>query len=48
MGDRRGAYWVWLGDLVENYYFEDLDIDGITLLKLLLRKWDWETWTGLL
>ena len=38
----------WWGDLVERDYLEDVGIDGITILKWIFRKWDRETWTGLL
>jgi len=38
----------WSGDLSETGHLEELDVDGRTIFKLILRKWDEEAWTGLL
>ena len=38
MGNRRGAYWVWWGDLREGDLLEDLSVDGRTILKLIWKK----------
>jgi hypothetical protein len=46
MGDRRGAYRVWWGNLRERDHFEDPGIDGRGILKWIFRTWNWEGWTG--
>jgi hypothetical protein len=38
MGDRKGAYRVWWGDLREGDHLKDLDVDGRIILKLIFRK----------
>jgi len=38
MMDRRGAYKFWWGGLIELDHLEDLGIDGIILLKWILKK----------
>ena len=38
LGERRGAYRVWKSEGERN--FEDLGIDGRTILKWILQKWD--------
>jgi hypothetical protein len=48
MGDRRGAYRVLVGDLMERDHLEDLGIDGRIILKWIFKMWDGEAWTGLL
>jgi hypothetical protein len=48
MGDRRGAYRVWWGDLKETDHLKDLSIDGRIILKWILNKWDGWTCTGLI
>ena len=48
MGDRRGAYGVWWGDLKERDHLEDVGIDGRLILRWIFKKWGGEAWTGLL
>jgi hypothetical protein len=38
----------WWGYLRKRDNLEDLRIDGTIKLKLIIRKWDGEAWTGLL
>jgi len=38
MGDRRGAYRVWWGDLREREHWEDVNVDGRIILKGIFRK----------
>ena len=40
MGDRRGAFKVVVGKLSERDHLEDLDLDGMLILKWILRKSD--------
>jgi hypothetical protein len=44
--DRRGAYNVLMGKHEERDHLEDLGTDGMIILKWVLNKWDWRTWTG--
>jgi hypothetical protein len=44
MGERRGAYRVLVGKPEKNNQLEDLDMDGITVLK---RKFMWDFGRGL-
>jgi hypothetical protein len=37
----------WLGNVRERENLEDVDIWGRIILKLMLKKWDGEAWTGL-
>ena len=48
MEDSRGADRVWWGDLKERDHLEDLGVDWRIILKWVFRKWDGETWTGLI
>jgi hypothetical protein len=48
MGGRRGAYRVWWRGLREKDNLEHLAIKGMMILKWVLKKWDWEAWTGLI
>jgi len=48
MVDRRSVYRVWWGELMERDYLEDMGVDGNIILKRIFKKWNGETWTGLL
>jgi hypothetical protein len=37
----------WWGKLRERGHLEDLGIHGMTILKLIFKKWDEEAWTTL-
>ena len=47
MGDRRGVYEHWWGDLKEKYNLGDLGVVGWIIFKLLFKKWDERSWTVL-
>jgi len=47
MGERRGNYRVWWGNLWERDDREDPGIDGRIILRWIFRKWDVGVWTGL-
>ena len=38
MGERKFSYRVWRGNLKERSRFEDLDADGMIILKWILKK----------
>jgi hypothetical protein len=40
IGDRKGAYRIWYGNLRERDNLEDLGIDGRVILKWVFKKWD--------
>jgi len=44
IGDTRGAYRVWYGNL----RVRDLGIDGRVILKWVFKKWDGRTWAELI
>jgi hypothetical protein len=46
MGCRRGAYWVWWGNVRERGYLEDVDINATIILKWVLLKWVFNMWYG--
>jgi len=37
--ETRGANWVWWEHLMEKEYLEDRDVDGMIILKFILKKW---------
>jgi hypothetical protein len=41
MGERRGVYRVWWGNLRERDHLEEPDIDGRIILRWIFRTWDW-------
>jgi len=45
VGDRRGVYRVWWGNLRERDHLGDPGIDGRIILTIF-RKWDVGVWTG--
>jgi hypothetical protein len=40
VGERRGLYRVWLGNLKERDLLGDPGIDGKKILRWIFRKWD--------
>jgi hypothetical protein len=38
--ERKGLYRVWWGNLREGAHLEDPDVDGIIILRRIVRKWD--------
>jgi hypothetical protein len=40
MGDRRRSCMVFVGNLRGRDHLENLDINGIIILKLISKKWD--------
>jgi hypothetical protein len=40
MGDRRGTYRVYWGDLREGYHSENLGVHGRIIIKWILKTWD--------
>jgi hypothetical protein len=38
----------WWGDLMERDHLEELGVDGKVILEWMFKKWDGESWTGLL
>ena len=39
MGERRGIYWVWWGNLSERGDLGDSSVDGRIILRWIFRKW---------
>jgi hypothetical protein len=48
MGDKRGAYRFWWGDLMERDDLTDLGLDGRIIFKWIFKRWDGEAWTRLI
>jgi hypothetical protein len=48
MGDRRCTGRVLVGKPDVKSHLKDLGVDGKIILKLILKKWNWEAWTGLI
>ena len=46
MGERRGVYRIWWGNIRERDHLEDPGVDGRITLRWILRKWDVGVWTG--
>jgi hypothetical protein len=46
MGEKRGAYWFWLGNRRERDHLEDPGVDGRIVLRWIFKRWDVEAWAG--
>jgi len=46
MGEKRGIYIVWWGNLRKTDHLGDLGVYGGIILRWIFRKWDVEVWTG--
>jgi hypothetical protein len=46
MGEGRGVYRVLVGKPEEKDHFGDPGVDGRTILRWILRKWEGGVWTG--
>jgi len=46
MGERRGVYRVWWGNLRERDHLGDPGVGGRLVLRWIVRKWDLGVWTG--
>jgi hypothetical protein len=40
MGERKGAYRFWWGDVMKEHHLEDLRLDGSVILIYICKKWD--------
>jgi len=47
MGERRGVYRVFVGNLKEREHLGDQDVDGRTIKRWIFRKWYVGVWIGL-
>jgi hypothetical protein len=47
IGEGRGVYRVWWGNLREIDHWGDPGVDGRIILRWMFRKWDVGVWTGL-
>jgi len=48
MGERRGVYRFWWGNVRERDHLEDPGVDGRIIVRWICREWDVEVWTGLI
>jgi hypothetical protein len=48
MGERRGVYRFWWGNMRERDHLGDRGLDGRIILRWIFRKWDGGAWTGLI
>jgi hypothetical protein len=46
MGEMRGVYRVWWGDLRERDHLRDPSVGGRIILRWIFRKWDVGAWSG--
>jgi hypothetical protein len=46
MGESRGVYRVWWGNLRERDHLEEPGVEGRIILKWIFRKWNVRAWTG--
>jgi hypothetical protein len=48
VGEKRGAYRIWWGNLRERDHLEDAGVEERIILKWMFRKWDVGIWAGLI
>ena len=48
MGESRGVHRGLVGKPEEKRHLEDPNVDGRIILRLIFRKWDVKSWTGLM
>ena len=48
MGKRRGTYRALMGKPEGKDHLQNLVVDGRTVMKWIFKKWDGESWTGLI
>jgi hypothetical protein len=46
MGEKRGVYRFWVGNLKKRDHLGDPGIDGRIILRSIFKKWDVGAWTG--
>ena len=46
MVEKRGVYRVLAGNLRERYHLGDPGVDGLIILRWILRNWNVGAWTG--